>query len=72
MPRMNGYRLAERLRADTRFDGITLAAMTGYGRDQDRRKALENGFDHHLTKPVDINELRQLLSSVASDLTEFR
>jgi signal transduction histidine kinase/DNA-binding response OmpR family regulator len=41
----------------------TLVALTGYGQEEDRRRAVEAGFDLHLTKPVDPNELRRLLSN---------
>jgi len=38
-----------------------LVAITGYGQQHDRRQALEAGFDHHLTKPVELAELRSLI-----------
>jgi DNA-binding response OmpR family regulator len=41
-----------------------LLALTGYGQEDDRRKALEAGFDHHFVKPVDFDALRALLGSV--------
>ena len=42
-----------------------LVALTGWGQEEDRRRAREAGFDHHLVKPADIDRLRDLLSSVA-------
>jgi two-component system CheB/CheR fusion protein len=60
MPGTNGYDVARVLR--TRHGGeVTLVALTGWGQDADRRRALEAGFDHHLIKPVDPNELNSLL-----------
>jgi PAS domain S-box-containing protein len=58
LPRMDGYEVARRLRQD--FPPMILIAMTGYGQDDDRRKARAAGFDHHLVKPVDPNELVSL------------
>ena len=40
-----------------------LLAMTGYGSDADRREALAAGFDHHLTKPVSIDELESVINA---------
>ncbi len=60
MPKLNGYEVARKLRE--RFGrNIVLVALTGWGQDEDRRRALGAGFDHHLTKPMDIGELRRIL-----------
>jgi len=60
MPGTNGYAVARALRS--RHGGeVTLVALTGWGQDADRRRALEAGFDYHLIKPVDPNELNSLL-----------
>ena len=64
LPDMDGNELARRLRADPATAGIVLVAITGYGQDQDRRAALEAGFDHHLVKPVDMAKLEGLLAGV--------
>jgi len=53
IPGMSGYDLAERVRSNRTLDHILLIAVTGYGRPQDRTRALTAGFDHHLIKPVD-------------------
>jgi len=53
IPGMSGYDLAERIRSNRTLDHILLIAVTGYGRPQDRTRALTAGFDHHLIKPVD-------------------
>ncbi|NUR21263.1 ATP-binding protein, partial [Frateuria sp.] len=61
LPGLNGYEVAERLRQDARFADTVLIAITGWGAEQDRRRAQQAGFDHHLTKPVDVDSLRPLL-----------
>jgi len=65
MPGMNGYELAQRLRADSRYDQTLLVALTGWGSESDRELALQAGFDHHLTKPVDQLALEPLLRRAA-------
>jgi CheY-like chemotaxis protein/two-component sensor histidine kinase len=61
LPGMDGYEVARRLRAMPEAAGATLAALTGYNRDEDRRRAAEAGFDRHLTKPADPMEVQKLL-----------
>jgi len=65
MPGSNGYEVARAIRSQ-QGKAITLVALTGWGQDADRRRALESGFDYHLVKPVDPNALNQLLSDVAT------
>jgi PAS domain S-box-containing protein len=62
MPRMDGYEVARRLRAREGGDKVVLVAVTGYGQDEDRRRAREAGFDYHMLKPVDPGDLRELLA----------
>jgi PAS domain S-box-containing protein len=64
LPEMDGNELARRLRNDPRTAAIKLIAVTGYGQEQDRRTALEAGFDHHLVKPVDMDKLGALLAGI--------
>jgi CheY-like chemotaxis protein len=64
LPEMDGNELARRLRADPQTRAIVLVAVTGYGQEQDRRAAFEAGFDHHLVKPVDMDELTRLLAEI--------
>ncbi|WP_058643320.1 hybrid sensor histidine kinase/response regulator [Pseudacidovorax intermedius] len=52
LPGMSGLQLAERLRADPATAGMALVALTGYGREADRRGALDAGFDDHFAKPA--------------------
>jgi signal transduction histidine kinase len=62
LPELDGYQVAEQVRADPSGNGIYLIALTGYGRPQDRQRALEAGFNAHLVKPVDPRELERLLA----------
>jgi signal transduction histidine kinase/ActR/RegA family two-component response regulator len=64
MPEIDGYEVARRIRADKRYLGVLLIALTGWGQDQDFTRSREAGFDHHLVKPPDIRALRELLSAV--------
>jgi CheY-like chemotaxis protein len=65
MPGANGYEVARAMRR--RLGGeVKLVALTGWGQDGDRRRALEAGFDHHLTKPVDPGALNELLAEVGT------
>ena len=61
MPEMTGYELARALRSDPATAGIRLVALTGYGRDEDRARVFDAGFDVHLTKPVGDDRLREVL-----------
>jgi signal transduction histidine kinase/ActR/RegA family two-component response regulator len=62
LPAMDGYTLARHIRALPATEKIRLVALTGYGQDEDRRRALAAGFDHHIVKPVDIDRLQALLA----------
>jgi signal transduction histidine kinase len=61
MPGMDGYEVARRLRAQAESKGAVLVALTGYSKEEDRRRALEAGFDYYMVKPVDPEDLRDLL-----------
>jgi PAS domain S-box-containing protein len=61
---MDGYAVARAFRADPGQAGTALVALSGYGREEDRRRACEAGFDHHLTKPVDPEVLDRLLATL--------
>ena len=63
LPKLNGYDAARRIR-EQRGDGVVLIAVTGWGQDDDRRRSREAGFDHHLTKPVNLGALQKLLTAV--------
>lgn len=62
MPRLDGNEVARRLRARGDLHAPVLVAITGWGQASDRSEAMEAGFDHHLTKPVDPDKLLQLLA----------
>jgi PAS domain S-box-containing protein len=66
LPGMDGYEIAKRLRQQGETAGALLVAVTGYGQEEDRRRSQEAGFDHHLTKPVNPQDLQSLLVSSAS------
>ncbi len=61
LPDMDGYEIARRLRGEEKFEA-TLIALTGYGQEQDKLRASEAGFDFHLVKPVDPQNLRGIFA----------
>ena len=61
LPGMDGYEVARHLRTMPALAGVFLVAMTGYGSAEDRDRARAAGFDDHLTKPVDLARLREIL-----------
>jgi PAS domain S-box-containing protein len=63
MPKMNGYEAARCIREQPWGQDIFLVALTGWGQEEDKQRARAAGFDHHLTKPVDPEELLQLLTA---------
>lgn len=62
MPGMDGFELASRIR--DRWSGLRLVALTGYGSASHRQRALDAGFDTHLTKPVEVDELLNRIAAV--------
>jgi PAS domain S-box-containing protein len=66
MPRMSGYELATRIRGRPTGAEVLLIAITGWGQASDKARAAAAGFDHHLTKPVDMDVLRSLLRRIRS------
>jgi CheY-like chemotaxis protein len=62
LPLLDGYQVARRVRA-VLGEQILLIALTGYCQTEDRRRAFEAGFDVHLSKPADLDELYRLLSA---------
>jgi PAS domain S-box-containing protein len=61
MPGMDGNEVARAIRAEAHNDGLRLIALTGWGQHGDRERTRASGFDHHLTKPVDLAALQRLL-----------
>jgi CheY-like chemotaxis protein len=66
LPDLDGYEVARRLRSHPATRRVRLVALTGYGRQEDRRRALAAGFDEHLAKPVELGSLETLLRSFAA------
>jgi PAS domain S-box-containing protein len=66
LPGMDGYQLARRLQLQEGPTKPILVAVTGYGQEEDRRRAQQAGFDHHMTKPVDPVALEGLLAQCTS------
>jgi signal transduction histidine kinase len=65
MPGMDGHAVARSLRADPTFHG-TLVALTGWGSPDDKRRTQKAGFDYHLTKPVEVSRISDLLARLAA------
>ncbi|HSK78902.1 MAG TPA: MEDS domain-containing protein [Thermoanaerobaculia bacterium] len=63
LPKMDGYEVARRLRLDPGSEGLLLIAVTGYGNREDRERGKLSGFDYHLVKPIDLQQLERLLAS---------
>ena len=61
MPGLSGFELAARVRERPWGNQVTIIAVTGWGQAEDRRRSLEAGFNHHLTKPIEFEALRELL-----------
>ena len=62
LPGMSGYEVCRRLRQQPGLNGMVVVALTGWGQEEDRRRSQEAGFDRHLVKPVDPEELREVLA----------
>ncbi|MGH7833141.1 MAG: ATP-binding protein [Candidatus Binatia bacterium] len=66
LPNLNGYEAARRIREQPWGKSIFLVAVTGYGQEEDRRRSLEAGFDYHMVKPINIEELEKKLSEMTA------
>jgi two-component system CheB/CheR fusion protein len=62
LPGLDGFEVARQLRKQADEDGTLLVALSGYGQEDDRRRAREAGFDHHLVKPVAYDDLARILA----------
>jgi len=63
LPGLDGFQVARQIRAEL-GDTVLLVALTGYALDEDRRRTAEVGFDAHLPKPIELEELNRVLASV--------
>jgi CheY-like chemotaxis protein len=68
MPKLDGYEVARRIRAQPWGHRITLVALTGWGQESDRRRSGEAGFDSHLVKPLDLDRLTALLERLPASM----
>ncbi|MDP3718951.1 MAG: ATP-binding protein [Acidobacteriota bacterium] len=66
LPGIDGYEVARRVRRRPGTDSMVLVAMTGYGQERDRQMARDAGFNHHLVKPADLDELLRILAGVTA------
>jgi len=70
LPGIDGYEVARRVRRDPDLKQVVLVALTGYGREQDKQRALEAGFDYHLVKPVSPDALHVLVTRLGREPAE--
>jgi signal transduction histidine kinase/ActR/RegA family two-component response regulator len=68
LPRMDGYQIARRIRDEPHGRDMLLVALTGYGAPDDVRRSEEHGFDHHLVKPIDPEQIARLIGGAAENL----
>ncbi|MFP5350206.1 MAG: PAS domain-containing protein [Gammaproteobacteria bacterium] len=66
MPELNGYEVAENIRAQPSGGELILIAFSGWGQEQDKQRARNAGFDYHFTKPLNIERLQEVLLRVSS------
>jgi CheY-like chemotaxis protein len=68
MPRLDGYGAAREIRRDAGIADVKLVALTGWGQDDDRKRAQDAGFDVHLVKPADLDAVRRVLADARRSL----
>jgi CheY-like chemotaxis protein len=66
LPGMNGFEVATKVRQDPELSQVVLVAMTGYGQESDKQRSQKAGFDLHLVKPADFEEIKQILATVSA------
>jgi signal transduction histidine kinase/ActR/RegA family two-component response regulator len=64
MPGMDGHEVARKIRQQPGLENVVLAALTGWGQKEDRRRTAEAGFDHHLVKPPEPEAVARLLAGL--------
>jgi CheY-like chemotaxis protein len=71
LPGIDGLEVARRLRSDQGLTNAFLVAMTGYGQDEIRRRTLEAGFNAHLVKPLNIDELHAVVNQYRPSFSQL-
>jgi CheY-like chemotaxis protein len=66
MPELNGFDLARKLRRESTLADLTLVALSGWGTEEDRMRGRDAGIDHHLTKPVLLEDVKAILRHAES------
>jgi len=66
----DGFGVAQQIRADPELADVYLVALSGYGQEQDRQRARQSGFDHHLLKPVDFAALASVIADASTTRQE--
>ena len=66
LPGLSGLEVAKRIRQIPALAPIILVALTGYGQETDHRNSKEAGFDHHLVKPANFDQVNEILATVIS------
>ncbi len=66
LPKLNGHEVCRRIREQGWGKNVVLIAVTGWGQDEDRQRTKDAGFDHHMVKPVDPQEIMKILASMAA------
>ena len=66
MPKLNGYEVCRRIRAEPWGSEVLLIAQTGWGQEEDRRRTREAGFDAHLVKPIEPSALARLIQRLGA------
>ena len=67
LPAMSGHELARRLKDNPRLRNTALVALTGWGQEKDRLLSADAGIRHHLTKPIEPDQLERVLAKVVEE-----
>ena len=63
LPGLNGFEVAKQIRQEPLLNNTVLVALTGYGLEADRQRSREAGFNHHLVKPANFDDIEKILES---------
>ncbi len=67
MPVLNGFDACQRIRASAWGQNVVIIAQSGHAHDEDKRRAVESGFNFHVTKPVDLAQLNKILRTIKTN-----